>query len=263
MDENNRRSSLLLVDDLLENIEILAEIFKADYQVRFALNGNKALAIARSAEPPDLILLDVCMPEMDGYEVCRQLKNDPATAAIPIIFVTALNEPVEEARAFEVGAVDFISKPVHPQVARARVKTHVALKHAMVELARQNSVLRENVRLREDVERITRHDLKSPLTGFVNAPEVLRLSGPLNDEQNLIVEHLRKSAWRMIEMINRSLDLVKMETGRYQLQATVIDLIKTVRQVALELDELLRFKNHLRAETFLHYIFNVIFFDQT
>lgn len=143
MDDGLRKQTVLAVDDVPENIEVLAEILGADYQVKVALNGERALKIAGSPEPPDLILLDVMMPEMDGYEVCRQLKASAATQKIPIIFVTARGEVHDETLGFAVGAVDYITKPVSPPIVRARVKTHLALYD-------QNRSLEERVKERTE-----------------------------------------------------------------------------------------------------------------
>jgi len=120
--------SILIVDDMPANIRVLADTLKSDYRVRVATSGTKALEIAASEPPPDLILLDVMMPEMDGYEVCRRLKGDPRTSHIPVIFVTAKDEAEEEALGLGLGAVDYITKPFHLPIVRARVRTHVNLK---------------------------------------------------------------------------------------------------------------------------------------
>lgn len=118
---------LLLVDDQPINIQVMHQIFAADFQVFMATSGAQALAICRD-NPPDLVLLDVVMPEMDGFEVCSLLQADEATRNIPVIFVTAHDDAAQETRGLEVGAVDFIAKPVNPAVVRARVKTHLTLK---------------------------------------------------------------------------------------------------------------------------------------
>lgn len=122
------RPRLLVVDDQPTNIQVLYQIFHADHEVFMATGGEQALAFCRSNPPPDLILLDVVMPSMDGIEVCRQFKADPVLADIPVIFVTACAEPADETLALESGGVDFITKPVNPAVVRARVKTHLTLK---------------------------------------------------------------------------------------------------------------------------------------
>jgi diguanylate cyclase (GGDEF)-like protein len=130
-----RTPRLLLVDDQPANIQLLHQLFGADHQVLMATAGEQALKLA-AARQPDLVLLDLGMPGMDGHEVCRRLKADPATRDIPVIFVTAFDDEAAETLGLEVGAVDFIRKPVHPNVVRARVRTHLTLK-AQADLLRQ------------------------------------------------------------------------------------------------------------------------------
>ncbi len=124
---DDRRATILVVDDAPENIDVLSGILRDEYRVKVALNGAKALEVATARPSPDLILLDLMMPGMDGYEVCRRLKADPATRRIPVLMVTAMNEVEDEARGFEVGAVDYLTKPVSAPIVRARVRTQLAL----------------------------------------------------------------------------------------------------------------------------------------
>jgi putative two-component system response regulator len=139
-----KKQTILVVDDAPENIDLLNLILSNTYNIKVALNGEKALEIASNpAELPDLILLDVMMPGMDGYEVCRQLKTSSLTYKIPVIFVSALNEAQDESKGFEAGAVDYITKPVSTPIVRARVKTHLALHD-------QNRLLEERVRERTE-----------------------------------------------------------------------------------------------------------------
>ncbi len=119
---------ILIVDDAQANIKVLGEALPDDYRVRFALNGPEALAMAASATPPDLILLDIMMPEMDGHEVCRRLKANEETKDIPVIFLTAKMDVDDEIIGFDLGAVDYITKPFNPKTVRSRVKTHIELK---------------------------------------------------------------------------------------------------------------------------------------
>jgi putative two-component system response regulator len=126
MDENIM-PTILVIDDTPENIDLLSAVLRVDYKVKAALNGQRALKIANSDNKPDLILLDIMMPDMDGYEVCRLLKENPATRNIPVIFVTAKNQEADEKKGFELGAVDYITKPISPPIVKARVATHLAL----------------------------------------------------------------------------------------------------------------------------------------
>jgi putative two-component system response regulator len=130
------KATLLVVDDTPENIDVLSGILRAEYKVKAALSGERALRIAASEPRPDMILLDVMMPQMDGYEVCRRLKANPATAQIPVIFVTAKIAVEDERRGLELGAVDYITKPVSPPIVEIRVRTHLALYDQRRELER-------------------------------------------------------------------------------------------------------------------------------
>ena len=132
---SDRRPRLLVVDDQPINIQALYQAFAADHQVFMATGGEQALALCASKQP-DLVLLDVVMPGMDGFEVCRRLKADEATRDIPVIFVTAHHDEAAETRGLDAGAVDFISKPINPTIVRARVRTHLTLK-AQADLLRQ------------------------------------------------------------------------------------------------------------------------------
>ena len=120
------KARLLLVDDQPLNNTIIGEALKEDYQLSAATSGEEALRVIE-VNPPDMVLLDVLMPEMDGFEVCRKLKSDPVTAHIPIIFVTSMDDTVNEEYGLKVGAVDYITKPINPAIVRARVKLHVRL----------------------------------------------------------------------------------------------------------------------------------------
>lgn len=121
--------TLLVVDDEPTNLRVLKGILQQDYQLTFAKSGEDALQIVADKKP-NLILLDIMMPTMSGYDVCRQLKQDPNTSSIPVIFVSALNDELDEALGFELGAVDYITKPVSPALVKARVKNHLSLVQA-------------------------------------------------------------------------------------------------------------------------------------
>jgi phosphoserine phosphatase RsbU/P len=136
-DKVNEKQTVLVVDDAPANIQVVNSILKDTYKVRIATNGSKALELVKTSPRPDLILLDVMMPGMDGYEVCSQLKTDPGTKDIPVIFLTGQTETSDETRGFEVGAVDYIHKPFSPAVVQARVQTHLVLRNVREQLAHQ------------------------------------------------------------------------------------------------------------------------------
>ncbi|MBF0230774.1 MAG: response regulator [Desulfamplus sp.] len=182
-----KQCSILVVDDTEENIDILSDLLDDDYNVSVAMNGKDALE-AVSENPPDLILLDIMMPEIDGYEVCKRLKANPATNDIPIIFVTAMSEVTNETKGLELGAIDYITKPINPSIVKSRIKNHLELQIARKELKQQNEILKDNIRLREEMEQIARHDLKTPLNALINIPAILIKEGNLTPNQQEMLQ---------------------------------------------------------------------------
>ena len=148
-------ATVLVVDDTPDNLSLMSGILKNSYRLKVANSGEKALKIARSENKPDLILLDIMMPEMSGYEVCTALKGDRATRDIPVIFLTSLIDMEEERKGLDLGAVDFITKPVNPPILLARVATHIKIKAASDFLRDKNEFLQQEVRRRtRDMEAI-------------------------------------------------------------------------------------------------------------
>ena len=158
MSDSGRKGTVLVVDDSPENIDLLGGVLSQDYKIKVALNGEKALKIAGSENPPDIILLDIMMPGMDGYEVCRRLKSDPKTRDIPVIFITSMSEVEDETKGLALGAIDYITKPIRSPIVQARVKSHLELKEARELLKNQNKTLELRVeeRTREvlDLQRV-------------------------------------------------------------------------------------------------------------
>lgn len=233
------KQTILIVDDVETDVDTLVETLGDDYEIAVALDGPTALQ-SLAPNPPDLILLDILMPGMDGYEVCRRLKAAPATAAIPVIFLTALTEVREKVTGFALGAVDYITKPFDIQEVKARVTTHLALKAAMEQLARQNTLLAEAARLREDVERITHHDLKGPLGVILSLPQLIAAGGNLTQEQAGWLEDIEEAGYQMLNMVNLSLGLLKMEQGVYELSPRPVDIVRVIAKVSEELASLRR-----------------------
>jgi len=137
MTNTGEKRTLLLVDDDAENVQVVHSILKDRYKIRVAMDGVKAMELAKAEPIPDLILLDVMMPHMDGYQACSRLKADEKTRDIPVIFLTGKTEVADETRGFEVGAVDYIHKPFSPPIVTARVRTHLMLRDAHETVARQ------------------------------------------------------------------------------------------------------------------------------
>ena len=149
----DEKKTVLVVDDAPANIRIVNEILHHTYKVRIATNGSKGIELASTTPRPDLILLDVIMPGMDGYEVCTKLKANPWTQEIPVIFLTGQTEATDEARGFEVGAVDYIHKPFSPAVVAARVHTHLALRETREMLERQLLAIRTELETAREIQR--------------------------------------------------------------------------------------------------------------
>ena len=225
---------LLVVDDIETNIDMLIEVLADDYEVSVALDGVSALETVRENRP-DLILLDIMMPGMDGLEVCRRLQADESTRDIPIIFVTALGDIEDEAEGFAAGGVDYITKPISPPIVQARVKNHLQLMLARRKLQERNEALKDYNRLRDEMERIIQQDIKTPLTTVLTAPAMLRNSPRLTRDEIDVLDMIDKSGHRILEIINRSVDLFRMERGEYIVRPTPIDLIGLTNKIRQEL----------------------------
>ncbi|HAT50330.1 MAG: hybrid sensor histidine kinase/response regulator [Nitrospirae bacterium] len=236
----SKRYKILIVDDDLVSLELLREILRDEYTLVFAKSGQEML---RSVlDGPDLILLDIIMPDMDGYECCTHLKSNPETHDIPVIIVSSMVDEVDEVRGLASGAVDYISKPVKAAVIRARIKTHLALKesletivHQNLEIKKKNEELLEADRIREDVDQIVRHDLKGPLNFIIGAPGLLIEELNPGPTQLKLFREIEAAGFRMLDMINRSHDLYKMERGLYRCNPVPVDLIAVISRVTQEL----------------------------
>jgi adenylate cyclase len=247
---------ILIVDDTPENVDVLAGILRAYYQIKVAVNGPKALKIAQSDPAPALILLDVMMPEMDGYEVCRQLQADARTQRIPVIFVTAKSEVEDEAQGFGLGAVDYIIKPVSPTIVLARVRTQLALKqsHRRLEdlslklaryLSRQvyQSIFegRQDARIGCSRKKLT--VFFSDIVGFANKTEGMEsedLTFILNGYLNRMAEVVLKYGGTLDKFIG---DAVLVFFGDPETKGVSEDAVACVR-MALEMKNAIAELNH-------------------
>jgi CheY-like chemotaxis protein len=150
------KPTILVVDDAPDNLAVMTDLLRGEHRVLVATNGEKALALARENKP-DIVLLDIMMPGMDGYEVCRRLKADDATRVIPVIFLTALDSDEDERKGLSLGAVDYITKPISPPIVIARIATHLTLAKARQFLVDKNSYLESEVTRRVDDPSGSRH----------------------------------------------------------------------------------------------------------
>src|SRR4029079_3791102 len=218
-------SLVLVVDDITKNIQVVGTVLRNQgYKVMPAASGAEALKCAR-AQLPDLILLDLMMPEMDGLEVCRRLKADSSTSQVPVVFLTASNEMEHLVKGFEVGAVDYVTKPFNPPELLARVRTHLELKHARQQLREMNDEKNEFMG-------IAAHDMRSPLNAIQGYSEMFLEEPSLGrQEQEDLLSRIHDAARRMVEMVQNLLDTNRIERGEMQLKQAPTDLCPALNQV--------------------------------
>ena len=184
---SNDKKIVLVVDDAPANIQIVNSILKDIYRLRIATNGDKALELVKTAPVPDLVLLDVIMPGMDGYEVCRRLKADPETRDIPVIFLTGQTEIEDETRGFEVGAVDYIHKPFSPPVVKARVQTHLVLRGIRQQLAQQLQAIQKELETARQIQHSILPESVPQIAGLDIAARYLPMAAVAGDFYDFVV----------------------------------------------------------------------------
>ena len=235
---SDARPTVLVVDDAEINIDVLLETLGGDYTVRGAVDGASALRGIRKSLP-DLILLDVRMPGMDGFEVCRRLKDDPATRDIPIIFLTVLTEEVDEARGLDLGAVDYIVKPFHPAVVKARVRNHLQLKahrdelEALVErrsreLAEAHSRLQALDAARHDFLCVISHELRTPANGVLGIAELALMGINDREMQEQYSAMLADARHRLIATLDAALRLAELQDDDASIVTVPVDMSAVV-----------------------------------
>ncbi len=233
MDDARRTTSILVVDDTIENLRLLESMLgEQGYEVRPVTSGRLALSAA-THDPPDLILLDITMPDMDGFEVCRRLKALDAVKDVPVIFLTALNETAHKVKAFDAGGIDYITKPFQMEEVLARVHTHVALRRASLELQRNYERLQNLERLRDDLVHMVVHDMRSPLMVLTMHLDFLRgeaahvLSGQATEDLEAAV----RGAGSLTRMANDLIDVSRLEDGKMPVQRGACDAAQIAEDV--------------------------------
>ena len=244
MDKDAR---ILIVDDTRANLDVLCEFLDGEgYTVSLAPNGEVALRIA-SRMVPDLVLLDVMMPGIDGFEVCRRLKADAKTAEVPIIFITAEDETHRVVMGFDVGGIDYIKKPFRDREVLARVRTHLNVDRLTRELSDKNGELeRANAQIQVVSDRKSQfvanlsHELRTPINAIIGFNRmVLRKEGEkLSDQHRQNLGKALDAANNMLEMINDLLDLSKIEAGKMEISAQRVDVGTLVKSCCAEIEPL-------------------------
>jgi len=216
---------ILIVDDSNANLQILGSILrKKDYRVGIAKNGPQALRFANK-KPPDLILLDIMMPEMDGFEVCRDLKKEEKTKDIPVIFISALTDTAEKIKGFRSGGVDYITKPFHQEEIFARVDVHLKLKYSQEQLQTANLA-------KDKFFSIIAHDLRAPVGNLGNGLDlIVKKFGEYEDEKKLrLMNQLRHSAKRVCDLLENLLYWARSQRNEIDYRPENIDLRKIVEE---------------------------------
>jgi signal transduction histidine kinase len=229
----DKQPLILLVDDIVENLKVLGNIFKNEgFQIAIASNGEAAISIARS-KLPDLILLDVQMPGMDGFEVCKTLKNEVQTKDIPILFLTAKTESEDIIKGFELGAVDYITKPFNNNELLARVRTHTELQLTKRKLENSNKELKNLVATKDKFFSIIAHDLRSPFIALLGFSEIIKDDFKDLSESSLLeyINIIYVTANDTYKLLDNLLQWSRIQLGKMDFAPETFELKKSVDQI--------------------------------
>ncbi|MEI6350307.1 MAG: hybrid sensor histidine kinase/response regulator [Verrucomicrobiota bacterium] len=227
----NEIADILVVDDTPENLQLLSEMLKSwGYKARPVTSGTLALQAARSKRP-DIILLDIHMSEMDGYQLCGHLKADDALKEIPVLFMSALNETEDKVKAFECGGADYITKPFQADEIHVRIKAHLELHHQRDRLRESYNQLRELELHRDSLVHMVVHDMNSPITVILGILEMLSdpSSGHLDKARRELAEMALSSAQKLADMVSQLLAVSRLEAGEMHLDKAQCDLAQTIK----------------------------------
>jgi len=211
---------ILVVDDEMVNRELLKELLKQnkEYKIIEADSGKEALKLVKK-EMPDIILLDVMMPEMDGFGVCKKLKENKAYRAIPVLFITAMEKVKDKVKGFEIGAADYITKPINTDEVKARVKAHLRIKNAEDErLQAQQMETVKNMIVTYN------HEMNQPLTVIMGYVDLLKDEVSGDNEKEELLKTIKEQATRVVKILDKIKSLEHVETKQYIPGSTMIDL---------------------------------------
>ncbi|MHB1117365.1 response regulator [Sideroxydans sp.] len=229
--------TILVVDDTPDNLILMNGLLKDEYKVKVANSGEKALKIALSDTPPALILLDIMMPDIDGYEVCRRLKLDPKTRNIPVIFLTAKTEAEDERKGLELGAADYISKPISPSIVMARVKNHLSLQDKNTELAHAKFMAEKANLAKSSFLLSMSHELRSPLNAILGFAQLMEIDiTPPTASQKESIAQILQAGWHLLQLIDEILDLTKIESGHVPMSKEPVLLAEILHECQRMID---------------------------
>jgi signal transduction histidine kinase len=237
--EGIKNAKILVVDDIPENVKVIAHMLKGmGFAITFAKSGYEALEKLKS-NPPNLVLLDISMPGMDGYEVCERIKNDPETEDIPVIFVTARDNPEDVVMGFEKGAVDYLTRPVNSAELKARVMTHLELKSSRDIIRQQNRELWELNASKDKFLSILAHDLKNPIAGLMTISELTaKMYSSLTDTERLnYIKEIHSSAERVLNILEDLLQWSRSQSGRIEYNPTEVNLARVTAEALAAVED--------------------------
>jgi len=246
------QSNVLIVDDIAENIQVLGNILdEHDIEFSYASGGKEALE-AIAFNKPDLLLLDINMPEMNGFEVCEKLKKEPETKKIPVIFLTARTDREDIVKGLTIGAVDYVTKPFNPQELISRVKTHLELSNSRKMIDAQNERLRkaytdmkETNKTKDKFFSIIAHDLKEPFNTLLGFSELLlkEYDNRAPEENKEMIQHIYNSSIHGFDLLNNLLEWSRSQTGRIEYKPCDFSLTDLVRQNIVSISSAANKKN--------------------
>ncbi|ESP92667.1 MULTISPECIES: response regulator [Pseudoalteromonas] len=232
-------TQVLVVDDVADNIKVISDILRKDYKVKAALNGKKALQICAMEPQPDLVLLDIMMPDMDGIEVCKRLKADPNTQHITVIFLSALEQTEHIVKGLELGAVDYITKPANPSIVRSRVKAHCRAIDSNRLMRTQIDTMMENAKLRDQFDTVNQQEVINPIKEIQTASHQLsdNLNNPSKAQQYL--DFIQQNCQQLQLHLDNMQTLQKIERDEYTLEPSPHALRELLDKVLMGLSHII------------------------
>lgn len=246
--ENNNkkaRQSVLVVDDSSDNLTLIGGLLKQDYDVKLVKSGEKALAIVQGDIPPDLVLLDVMMPGLSGFEVIEKMRAHPQSQHIPVIFITALTDMESNLQGLKGGAVDYVTKPIQPELLKLRIANLMRYMARHKSLQADYDDLKEKQRLQESVETILNNDLKGPIGALIATVKTMHNEHLTPKESKYNLEQLDNLTQQLSYMVTLSSELIKIETGRFVHQPQAFSIHDTLKRIVTLMQKTFAEKNQV------------------
>ncbi len=242
--KESKKDVILVVDDQPNNLKVISSVLGDSYSLSFANNGPNALKILENLQP-DLILLDVMMPGMDGYEVCQRIKSTEKTKELPVIFLTAKNDIEDILKAFRAGAVDYITKPFNIMELKVRVGNHISLKHTREQLKNANDKLLQVIHEKDKFFTIIAHDLRNPFIGISSLSQIMveQLGSLQLDEMEEYAREIHHASTNAFNLLKNLLSWAKSQTGRMDFVPQQLDVQELITETIAFIQEAAILKN--------------------